>query len=290
MSMLRVEDRARVRLLTLDRPKSLNAFNNELYSLVTAALSDSSSRDDVAVVVLTGEGRAFSVGQDLAEMAAAGGAVAGRGRGVTPDPEAREGYTGDRDAGHRAVVTGSRSDYAFASFMDSLMAFEKPLVAAVNGLAVGLGVTLLAYCDLVVVSEEARLRAPFVSLGVVPEAGSSYTLPVAMGRQRANHFLLTAQWIGAAAAVESGLAWRSVAADRLLEEAMKVASDIAAMPVVSLVETKRLLMANRVDPTRAAREREEEAFSRLVGAPANREALSAFLEKRDPDFFNLPAD
>lgn len=260
-----MEDRGRVRLVTLDRQGSLNAFNRELYSLAAGALGEASVSDDVAVVVLTGSGRAFSVGQDLAEMSELGAA--------------------------RADESGERTgEYAFGPFMDALTGFDKPLVAAVNGLAVGLGVTLLGYCDLVVISEDARFRVPFVSLGVAPEAGSSFTLPETMGRQRASHFLFTAGWLDATGAVESGLAWKAVPAGMLLDEALGVAAQIASMPVSSLVETKRLLQATRLGAATAARRREEEAFSRLVGSPANREALAAFLERRDPDFSNLPKE
>jgi enoyl-CoA hydratase/carnithine racemase len=122
---------------------------------------------------------------------------------------------------------------------------------------------------------------------VVPEAGSSFTLPTVMGWQAAAHVLFTAEWLSAAEAVACGLVWQVVEPDALVGEALAVAGAIAKMPVVSLVETKRLLQATRLDVARAARAREEEVFSRLTGAPANREAIAAFLEKREPDFTNL---
>jgi enoyl-CoA hydratase/carnithine racemase len=160
----------------------------------------------------------------------------------------------------------------------------------VNGVAVGLGVTMLPYCDLVLVAEDARLRTPFASLGVVPEAGGSFTLPVAMGQQTAAWALLTGAWIDAATAQASGLAWRVCAPDQLLAEALDVARAMARLPIVSLVETKRLLRTGWVDAAKSARAREEEVFARLTGAPANREAIAAFLEKREPDFAHLPPD
>ncbi len=254
--MLHVDDQDRVRLLVLDRPEARNALDSIHYH--------ATGLDDVAVVTLTGSGDAFCAGQDLAEMGRIG------------DPAAA---TGDDRAGH-----------GFGRFVGALEAFPKPIVAAVNGVAVGLGVTMLPYCDVVLVADDARLRVPFASLGVVPEAGSSFTLPVAMGRQAANHVLLTGAWFDAAAAVTSGLAWRSCPAARLRDEALRVARVMARLPIVSLCETKRLLRAGWLPSARAARAEEEDVFARLTGAPANREAIAAFLEKRDPDFVNLPPE
>jgi enoyl-CoA hydratase/carnithine racemase len=111
-----------------------------------------------------------------------------------------------------------------------------------------------------------------------------------MGRQAAAYALYTSEWIDADTAVETGLAWRKCTDDALLGETMEVARAMARMPVVSLVETKQLLLADRAGGAAQAREREEAVFARLTGAPANREAISAFLEKREPDFTNLPAE
>jgi enoyl-CoA hydratase/carnithine racemase len=260
--VLRVHDNARVRLLTLDRPEALNAFSDALYHAVNDALVDAAGNDDVAVVVVTGEGRAFSAGQDLAEMATLGGGGAGRSEA----------------AGH-----------GFRPFMDTLSTFPKPLVAAVNGLAVGLGLTMLGHCDLVLVGDAARLRAPFSRLGVVPEAASSALLPAIAGWQAAAHAFFTGEWIDAEQAVRSGIAWERCPDDELLDRALELARSIARMPIVSLVATKELMRASRGDLVSAARAREDAYFARLTGGPANREALAAFLEKREPDFTNLPA-
>lgn len=260
--MLKVQDTDRVRLITFARPEALNAFDSALYAATAEALDEAAGLDDLAVVVLTGEGRAYSAGQDLAEMGRLG------------SPEARD----------------SGDEYGFTRFISAIEAFPKPVVAAVNGLAIGVGLTMLPYCDLVLVSEEARFRAPFAPLGVVPEAGSSSTLPATMGWQAAALALFTGEWFDAQAAVASGLALRSCAPDQLLDEALDAARAIARMPVVSLIETKRLLMATRLDSARAARAREEEVFARIIGGPANREAIAAFLEKREPDFTNLPSE
>jgi enoyl-CoA hydratase/carnithine racemase len=254
--VLRIDDADRVRLLTLNRPDALNAFNDELYDAVCAALHAAADDPDIATAVITGSGRAFSAGQDLGEMA--------------------------RPARHDDGVR-----HGFLPFIEAVEAFPKPLVAAVNGIGVGIGLTLLPHCDLVLIARGARLRAPFVSLGVTAEAGSSALLPQRMGWQNAAHLLFTASWLGAEQAVETGLAWRVCEPEQLLDEALSVAREIAAMPVDSLVTTKTLLLDARLDAVRAARERENVRFARLVGGPANREALAAFKERRDPDFTRL---
>lgn len=256
--MLRIEDDGRVRVLTLDRPEVRNAFDTALYDAAGAALTEAGEDPGVAVVVITGSEGAFSAGQDLSEMAA-----------LTAEPPA------------------DGEGHGFPRFMDALTAFPKPLIAAVNGVGVGLGFTIVGHCDLVLVSEEARFRTPFTALGVAPEAASSLLFPALMGWQDAAHVLFTSRWVSATEAVELGLAWRCCPPDRLMAETLAVAAEIAAMPVVSLVATKRVMVATRADAVAAARRREDAEFSTLVGGPANTEALTAFLEKRPPDFTDL---
>lgn len=264
--MLRTDDHGRVRLLTLDRPEALNAFNTALYDTVAAALNDAAADGDIAVVVLTGEGRAFSAGQDLGEMA---------------DLAASMEESGGE---------GSGAGHGFPRFMDALIGFPKPLIAAVNGLGVGLGLTMVGHCDLTLVAESARFRPPFTALGVVPEAAASYTLPAMMGWQAANHALLTSRWISADEAVASGLALRKVADAELVPEALALAAEIAVWPISSLVGTKRVLRAAHTEAVAEAREREDREFAAMTGSPANLEALTAFLEKRTPDFTNIPGE
>ncbi len=254
--VLRRQDHGRVRLLTLDREKALNAFNDALYDAVRDALGEAAEDSGVAVVIVTGSGRAFSAGQDLGELA--------------------------RPARH-----ADGAPHGFTPFIETVEAFPKPLIAAVNGIGVGIGLTLLPHCDLVLIAEDARLRAPFVSLGVTAEAGSTVLLPSTIGWQAAAHLLYTADWITAEQAVAMGLALRAVAPERLLDEALKLAATIAAMPIDSLVATKRLLLDARLDAVRAARAREAPAFAKLAGGAANREAIAAFRERRDPDFTRL---
>jgi len=261
LTVLRIDDRDGVRLLTLNRPEALNAFDTPLYDACALAFREASDRDDIACVVLTGSGRAFSAGQDLAEMSR-----------LDPSGTATD-----------AAQTGP----GFPRFIDTVAAFEKPLLGAVNGLGVGIGMTVLLHCDIVLIARGARLRAPFVPLGVVPEAAGSVLLPSVMGAQRAAFALYTGEWVTADDAVASGLALRAVDPDTLIADTMEIAGRIARMPVSALVETKRLVLAGRIDAIRAARAREDQAFSRMVGAPANLEAIQAFIDKREPDFRNL---
>ena len=195
----------------------------------------------------------------------------------------------DQDLGElgRREEDGDR-EHGFARFMDELCAFDKPLVAAVNGVGVGIGLTLLLHCDLVFIAEGARLRAPFVALGVVPEAASSYLLPLQIGHQRAAEVLFTAEWIDARRAVELGIASRLYPPGELLPAALARAEEIARQPLGSLRHTKRLLLAHRREGIRRAREGEDAGFRERVGTAENVEAIRAFFEKRPPDFSKIP--
>ena len=237
------ENRAGVLLVTLNRPARRNAFNDQQYDDLRTALAEAQADDGTRVVVITGAGNAFSAGQDIDEM--------GSGQGFTP-------------------------------FIDQLSVFDKPLIAAVNGVAVGIGLTLLPHCDIVYVGESARLRAPFTALGLVCEAGSSLLLPLVVGPQRAAEVLLTARWIDAEQAVHLGLAARVLADQELLPAALATAQDIAAQPPVAVQQTKRLLLATRAEALQAARAREDGVQARRLGSPENVAAIRAFQTKRKP--------
>ena len=249
---LLISDENRVRTLTLNRPDALNAFNEALYDATAEAL-DAAARDDAAaVVVITGTGRAFSAGQDLAEMQAR----------IT-DP----GFTPGR--------------HGFPGLIDALAGFPKPLICAVNGLGVGLGTTLLGFADLVFMAADARLKCPFTSLGVAPEAASSYLLPHLVGRQNAAWLLMSSEWIDATEALRMGLAWRVCEPETLLTETRHHAEVLAGKPLSSLIAVKQAM----VEPTRteiaAARAREERYFADMMGAAANAEALAQFNRPRN---------
>jgi enoyl-CoA hydratase/carnithine racemase len=254
--MLKVLDHGRVRILTLDRPEALNAFNEALYAETAQALAAAAGSPDVAVVVLTGTGRAFCAGTDVVEMAA---------RVTNPD----------------SFPSGAS---AFPAFVDQLAEFPKPLLCAVNGLALGIGATLLGYAELVLMSTEARIRCPFTDLAVAPEAASSALFPMLLGRQRASWLLLSSEWFSAEECADMGLAWRVTRPDELLEATLAAAHHLAAKPIASLIETKRTIVAGQRDLIAAARRREDRAFSRLLGSPANLEAFAALAERRPPDY------
>jgi enoyl-CoA hydratase/carnithine racemase len=257
--IVHLSDADRVRTITLNRPAALNAFNEALYDAVTIALTDAADDPGVAVVLLTGTGRAFSAGTDLLEMAA---------RVSNPD-----------------FVAGK---FGFAGMLDVLTDFPKPLVIAVNGLGLGIGVTILGFADLAFMSSEARLKCPFTDLGVAPEAASSFLMPLLLGRQNATWLLMSSAWVTAPEALEMGLVRTVCEPGDLLARAHEAATVLATKPISSLIAVKRTVMAPIRAEIHAARGRENQAFAELMGGPANLEAMQAFAEGRPADFTTLP--
>ncbi|MBO0676035.1 enoyl-CoA hydratase/isomerase family protein [Mycolicibacterium sp. S2-37] len=247
---VQISDDSGVRTVTLDRPEALNAFNEALYDATTVALRDADADPDVAVVLLTGAGRAFSAGNDLHEMAAR----------VT-DPNFQSG------------------EYGFPGLMEALLELRKPLVCAVNGVALGIGTTILGYADLVFLSTSARLKCPFTSLGVAPEAASSYLLPQLMGRQNAAWLLLSSEWVSAEEAQRMGIAWRVCEPDDLLSDARRHAEVLASRPIPSLMAVKQTMVEPLRGEIRAALSREYAQFETLLGSAANSDALAAFADR-----------
>jgi enoyl-CoA hydratase/carnithine racemase len=249
--ILQVEDENRVRTLTLNRPDVLNAFNEALYQAAAEALTQAADDPDVAVVLLTGAGRAFSAGNDLKEMQAR----------VT-DPE--------------MANQGSH----FTSMIDALTHFPKPLICAVNGVGVGIGTTILGYADLVFMSSTARLKCPFTSLGVAPEAASSYLLPQLIGRQNAAWLLLSSEWVTADEALAMGLAWKLCEPEALIAQARGYAETLASRPIPSLIAVKQSIAEPIRPEIAAATARENAHFAELLGGPENAAALADFTAKR----------
>jgi enoyl-CoA hydratase/carnithine racemase len=237
-SAIERHDENRVRVLTLNQPDRLNAFTPSSYRLLASLLAEAGADDDVAVVLLTGAGRAFCSGVDLVTLA---------------------------ESADAATEFGSTFDV----LLDSLIEFPKPLVAAVHGVAVGIGFTMLLHCDVVLVADDARLRAPFTALGTSPEAGSSWLLPEAVGAQRAAELILTARWFEAAEAVEWGLAAQSCTPDSLWDIANELTREIAAHAPAATQAAKRLLREGRTEPVRAALARERTAASELGQLPGS---------------------
>ena len=257
--MLSLETKDRIRIVRLERPEAKNAFNEALYDATTEAMLAAAVDDDVAVLVLTGSHGAFSAGTDLLEMA------------------------------HHATGTFVSGKHGFMGMVDAMIAFPKPFICAVNGLGLGIGATMLGFADLVFMSSDARLKCPFSSLAVAPEAASSFTFPRLVGRQNATWALMSSEWLDAKTCHDIGLVWKVCPPEDLLSVTLDHARILASKPISSLVEIKRAIVAPFIDDIAVARERENAAFQRLLGQPANVEALTAFAEKRQPSFAGIDA-
>jgi enoyl-CoA hydratase/carnithine racemase len=249
--MLEIDDDNKVRTLTLNRPEALNAFNEALYDATATALRAAAEDPDVAVVLLTGAGRAFSAGADLTEMQAR----------IT-DPQ----------------LAGQ--DSSFTAMIDALSQLPKPLICAVNGVGVGIGTTILGYADLAFMSSTARLKCPFTSLGVAPEAASSYLLPQLIGRQNAAWLLMSSEWVDAEDALRMRLVWKVCEPSELLVEARRHAEILAARPISSLMAVKRTIVEPIHPQIAAATARENAHFAELMGAQAIADALADFSSRR----------
>jgi enoyl-CoA hydratase/carnithine racemase len=166
--------------------------------------------------------------------------------------------------------------HGFIGLITALSAFPKPLICAVNGVGVGIGATILGYADLAFMSSTARLKCPFTSLGVAPEAASSYLLPQLVGRQNAAWLLMSSEWVGADEALRMGLVWRVCEPDELLAQARQHAEILASRPISSLMAVKHTMMEPVRPEIVAATARENAHFAELMGAQANAAALAAF--------------
>jgi enoyl-CoA hydratase/carnithine racemase len=251
VSRIALEDAAPgVRVITFDRPEVRNAFDTTMYLEVTEALRAAEAEEAIGAVVLTGRSPAFTSGADLLEMAAiaTGTAVEGAGQG-------------------------------FSGLLQTISAYPLPLLAAVNGVAVGLGFTILAHCDMVLIDKSVRLRVPFAELGVPPEAASSVLFPARMGWQQAARILLTSDWVSASEAVELGLALRVCEDGSALPETIALAARIAAHPHAAIRAITSLLRDGQRDLVQAADRREQAAFSRILGSAAQAGKLAEFAAK-----------
>lgn len=236
--------------LTFNRPERKNAFNRPAWQALTDELTAAKENPAVACVVLSGAGNDFSSGMDLSD------------------------FGGD----------GSADEHPFYQTQQTVIDFDKPMIGAAKGTAVGGGATLLFHCDVVYVGASLRMRLPFVNLGLVPEFAASYTLQAMIGTRQAAELFYTAEWIDAERALEVGIATRVFDDDELLAEAMKKAGEIAQWPVSSLQETKRCLKAAHSAAIKEVAQMERAGMDKLAAGPENMEAVMAFMEKREPDF------
>ena len=240
--------------IALDRPSRKNAITTAMYQAMAEAVRGAESDDGIRAILFHGSDEAFTAGNDLADF--------------LERPPRDEGAPVFR-------------------FIDAVLAGTKPLIAAVNGPAVGIGTTLLLHCDLVYAGENARFSMPFTSLGVVPEFGSSYALPLVAGYQRAAELLLLGEPFGPQQAIAAGFVTRVLPAGETLAAARAAADKLCALPAGSVRLTRALMRGAHAQAIVAQARTEGAHFAKMLDEPAAREAMSAFMQKRKPDFSKL---
>jgi enoyl-CoA hydratase/carnithine racemase len=252
MADLEITIRDRVQIIRFTRPDKKNALKSDMYTAITEALIKGDASSSVVAHVFVGSGGVFSAGNDIAEFIA------------------------------RATGASSLSDQVLG-FIRYLPLIKKPVIAAVDGLAIGVGTTMLLHCDLVYASPTASLRTPFLDLGLVPEAGSSLLAPIRMGYARAFELLVLGEAFSAERAREAGIVNAIVPAADLEATALKAAARLATKAPEALSISRRLM---RGDPAAIVARIDEEAkiFGARLSSPEAREAFGAFMEKRAPDF------
>ncbi|QNP49944.1 enoyl-CoA hydratase [Diaphorobacter aerolatus] len=243
-----------VTTITFNRVSKKNSLTATMYAQLADALETAARDAAVRVVVFQGDVAVFSAGNDIGD------------------------FLKNPPAGRDAPVF---------RFLRQIATFPKPLLAAVCGPAVGVGTTMLFHCDLVYAGDNAAFSMPFVNLGLCPEAGSSLLVPQMLGYHRAAEALLLGEPFMAEAALEVGLVNRVVPPTECNMVAQMQARKLAAKSLASLIETKRLLKKSNADELLARIDEEATSFGRMLGEPAAKEAFTAFLEKRAPDFSRL---
>lgn len=237
--------------LTMNRPEKKNALTNAMYGVLADGLQRAQDDPAIRCILIRGEGDCFTAGNDLSDFA--------------------------------SISAGSNTGERHVSrFLRGLAMADKPIVAAVHGLAVGVGTTMLLHCDVVCVTEQARLITPFVNLALVPEAASSELLQARIGYARAFSMVALGEPVDGKTAVEWGLARYLVGADSLRAKALAVAHTLAEKPIGALRATKRLMRDG--EKLAQTMDRESEVFAQRLKSPEAAEAFRAFAEKRSPNF------
>ncbi len=252
------EQRGAVALLTMNRPERLNAWTEQMFNELRDAINRAVADDSVGAVVLTGAGRAFCAGADISAFKAAIDASSTTGSGAAEGP---------------------------GNWVTFCQATPKPLIAAINGPAVGVGITQVLPFDIRIASENARIGMFFVRMGLVPELASSHLLPQLVGTGRATEWCLTGRMVDAAEAREAGLVTEVASAEALVDRAVALGNEVASLPGETIARVKRLLIENAVDgDLQAVLQRENVALSKARASAEHREAVAAFMEKRAPSF------
>ncbi len=255
MSQVEVERNGAVLHIVINRPERKNALTAEMYDALSDALERGEVDSAIRVILLSARGDAFTAGNDLEDF------MKRPWKGQAVPPAVRF---------IRAVATA-----------------RKPIVAAVQGLAVGVGTTILLHCDLVYAAEDARFMMPFINLGIVPEAAATVLLPLLIGRQRAAELFMLGSPLTAQRAYEMGLVNAVLASDALFPTASAIAQELAHKPAGAVLACKRLMRrAFQAEVERALSE-EVAVIAERLDSPETTEALSAFLEKRKPDFSRI---
>jgi enoyl-CoA hydratase/carnithine racemase len=251
------EDRGGVALITLNRPERLNAWTPQMASEQAAAIRAANDRDDIGAIVMTGAGRGFCAGADMRDT------FSKRLDGVDPGGDTEESGGMPRDVDWVALARES-----------------KPLIAAVNGAAVGIGMTMFLPFDAILASESAKFGMLFIKVGLVPELASTRLLAQRVGIGRASEMCLTGRLYGGPEAYEVGLADRLEKPERLLDAALELGQEIAANPAPQLRMIKRLLTENALEPDlRLVQEREHELIRECWQSPEHERAVAAFLAR-----------
>lgn len=250
---INVELRGQILSITLARPDKKNALTVAMYHGLTEAIDRAAADPQVRVVHITGTADSFSSGNDLGDFLAA---------------------SQSQQAGLNPAQC----------LLHRLNSFDKPIVAAVNGMAIGIGTTLLLHCDLVYAASSARFQLPFVDLGLVPEGGSSAILPVMLGHRRAAELLLACESLDASQAVEFGIANRVCDDSELQAFSWQQAEKLATKPPAALQQAKAMLKQNPAKPLAQVIDDEIELFLQRLRSPEAAEAMAAFMERRQPDF------
>jgi 2-(1,2-epoxy-1,2-dihydrophenyl)acetyl-CoA isomerase len=254
-----VERDGAVTRITLNRPDKLNALTQVMSDELVDAFSRLREDPEVRAVILTGAGRGFCAGQDLTEFEAAYRA------GTRPDIEAH-------------------LERSYHRLIPLIVTTPKPVIAAVNGVAAGAGVSLAAACDIRIAAEEARFTQAFVKIGLIPDSGGTWLLPRIIGYARALELSITGEVIDAATALDIGLVNRVVAGDALGKEVGGLAARLAGMPTAAIGETKSLLREALGLDLEAALRAEAEAQARMGQTDDHLAGVLAFAEKREPRF------
>jgi enoyl-CoA hydratase/carnithine racemase len=252
MPLVHVHAEDRVLHVTLARPEKKNALNNEMYGVLAEALARAESDPEIRVVLVDAEGDAFTAGNDIGDFAAI------------------------------AAGTLQRSDMKSTAFLNGLARAQKPYVAAVQGIAVGIGVTMLMHFDVVYVAEDAKLSTPFVNLAVVPEAASSWLIPSRIGYARAYAMFALGEPMDGRTAASIGLVTAAMPASEVRAKALATAKALAKKPAGALLATKSLMRDS--DAIAAVMAREGDIFSARLKSAEAAEAFKAFAERRPPDF------